>query len=107
MALPADLWRYRLRHKRSGRWQRQSRRSRLVVEVLLGHIGHQAGVAGVYNQATYLPECRNALDRWADWKEDERLVVNIANIYAELDGTDQPPNPLEAFQQMAELAASP
>jgi glyoxylase-like metal-dependent hydrolase (beta-lactamase superfamily II) len=42
-----------------------------------------------------------ALDRWADWKEDERLVVNIANIYAELDGT-QPPDPLTAFQQMAE-----
>jgi integrase len=38
-----------------------------LVEVLLGHVGHQAGVAGVYNQATYLPECRNALDRWADY----------------------------------------
>ncbi|HEY2217669.1 MAG TPA: MBL fold metallo-hydrolase [Solirubrobacteraceae bacterium] len=45
-----------------------------------------------------------ALDRWADWREDERLVVNIANIYAELDSSHQPPNPLEAFQQMAELA---
>jgi glyoxylase-like metal-dependent hydrolase (beta-lactamase superfamily II) len=42
-------------------------------------------------------------DRWADWGERERLVVNVANIYAEIDGT-QPPNPLEAFQQMAELA---
>ncbi|HEY2719606.1 MAG TPA: MBL fold metallo-hydrolase [Solirubrobacteraceae bacterium] len=47
-----------------------------------------------------------ALDRWADWKEDERLVVNIANIYSELDGAHEPPNPLEAFQQMAELAGS-
>jgi glyoxylase-like metal-dependent hydrolase (beta-lactamase superfamily II) len=47
-----------------------------------------------------------ALDRWAEWKEDERLVVNIANIYAELDGAHEPPNPLEAFQQMAELADS-
>jgi glyoxylase-like metal-dependent hydrolase (beta-lactamase superfamily II) len=45
-----------------------------------------------------------ALDRWADWKEDERLVVNVANIYAELDG-DEPPAPLAAFQAMAELAA--
>jgi glyoxylase-like metal-dependent hydrolase (beta-lactamase superfamily II) len=45
-----------------------------------------------------------ALDRWADWGEPERLVVNIANIYAELDGGGAPPNALEAFQQMAELA---
>ena len=45
-----------------------------------------------------------ALDRWADWGESERLVVNIASIYAELDGTSEPLNPLVAFQQMAELA---
>jgi cyclase len=45
-----------------------------------------------------------ALDRWADWGESERLVVNIANIYAELDGVQEPINPLVAFQQMAELA---
>ncbi|HWG08886.1 MAG TPA: MBL fold metallo-hydrolase [Solirubrobacteraceae bacterium] len=44
-----------------------------------------------------------ALDRWADWKEDERLVVNLANIFAELDGV-QPLDPLAAFQQMAELS---
>ena len=47
---------------------------------------------------------RLSLDRWADWKERERLVVNIANIYAELSGAE-PPDPLEAFQQMAELRA--
>jgi cyclase len=46
-----------------------------------------------------------ALDAWADWGERERLVVNIASIYAELSGTPEPVNPLEAFQQMAELAA--
>jgi glyoxylase-like metal-dependent hydrolase (beta-lactamase superfamily II) len=45
-----------------------------------------------------------ALDRWADWGETERLVVNIANIYAELEGDQQPINPLVAFEQMAELA---
>jgi cyclase len=45
-----------------------------------------------------------ALDRWAEWGERERLVVNVASIYSELSGT-QPPNPLEAFQQMAELAS--
>jgi len=47
-----------------------------------------------------------ALERWADWGERERLVVNIATIYAELSG-GEPVNPLEAFQQMAELAADP
>jgi glyoxylase-like metal-dependent hydrolase (beta-lactamase superfamily II) len=45
-----------------------------------------------------------SLDRWADWGEPERLVVNIANIYGELAGDLQPLNPLAAFQQMAELA---
>jgi glyoxylase-like metal-dependent hydrolase (beta-lactamase superfamily II) len=44
------------------------------------------------------------LDRWADWGEAERLVVNIANIYGELEGDQQPINPLVAFEQMAELA---
>jgi len=45
-------------------------------------------------------------DRWAEWGERERLVVNVANIYAELDGEQQPLDPLAAFQQMAELARS-
>jgi glyoxylase-like metal-dependent hydrolase (beta-lactamase superfamily II) len=45
-----------------------------------------------------------ALDRWADWGDAERLVVNIANIYGELEGDHQPINPLVAFEQMAELA---
>jgi cyclase len=46
------------------------------------------------------------MDRWADWRESERLVVNVANIYGELDGADEPLNALAAFQQMAELAAT-
>jgi glyoxylase-like metal-dependent hydrolase (beta-lactamase superfamily II) len=45
-----------------------------------------------------------SLDRWAEWGERERLVVNVANIYAEIDAALEPPNALEAFQQMAELA---
>jgi cyclase len=47
-----------------------------------------------------------SLDRWAQWGEAERLVVNIANIYAELSGDEEPPNALAAFQQMTELARS-
>jgi len=45
---------------------------------------------------------RIAMDRWAEWGEAERLVVNIATIFGELSG-EGPPNALEAFGQMAEL----
>ncbi|MGI8507305.1 MAG: MBL fold metallo-hydrolase [Solirubrobacteraceae bacterium] len=45
-----------------------------------------------------------SLDRWAQWGEHERLAVNVATIYRELDGVQEPANPLEAFQLMAELA---
>lgn len=38
-----------------------------VVEALLNHIsGHRAGVAGIYNRATYAAEKRDALASWAD-----------------------------------------
>jgi hypothetical protein len=37
-----------------------------IVESVVNHIsGAKAGVAGVYNRATYLPEKREALARWA------------------------------------------
>ncbi len=45
-----------------------------------------------------------SLDRWAQWGERERLAVNLATIYRELDGVQEPPGALAAFQQMAELA---
>ena len=36
-----------------------------IVEAILGHVGHQAGVAGRYNKSTYLAEKASALARWA------------------------------------------
>ena len=38
-----------------------------IIEAILNHIsGHKAGVAGIYNKATYLPEKTAALKQWAD-----------------------------------------
>lgn len=38
-----------------------------VVEALANHIsGYKAGVAGIYNRATYLPEKRAAMSMWAE-----------------------------------------
>lgn len=42
-----------------------------------------------------------ALHRWADWGEGERLVVNVANVYSEIDGTER--SVVELFGAMAEL----
>jgi hypothetical protein len=38
-----------------------------VIEAVLNHVsGHKAGVAGIYNRASYATEKRQALDRWAE-----------------------------------------
>jgi integrase len=37
-----------------------------IIEAILNHVsGHKAGVAGIYNRASYEPEKRAALERWA------------------------------------------
>jgi hypothetical protein len=38
-----------------------------IIEATLNHVsGHRAGVAGIYNRATYQNEIRAALTLWAD-----------------------------------------
>jgi hypothetical protein len=38
-----------------------------VIEAVLNHSsGHKAGVAGIYNRATYEPQKRIALQKWSD-----------------------------------------
>jgi integrase len=38
-----------------------------IIEAVINHVsGHKAGVAGRYNRATYEPQKRQALDRWAE-----------------------------------------
>ncbi len=61
-------------------------------------IRHQQGMSAMQAARSL------ALDRWADWGEAERLVVNIANIYGELNEEHEAISPLLAFQQMAELS---
>jgi integrase len=59
-----------------------------VVEAILNHVsGHKAGVAGVYNRATYAAEKRKALDLWA---------VHIAEV-----ATGQPSKVTPLFQRIA------
>lgn len=53
-----------------------------VIEAVLNHVsGHKAGVAGIYNRATYEPEKRQALDLWAEqllaWAENRESKVTI------------------------------
>ena len=41
-----------------------------VIEAVINHIsGHRAGVAGVYNRATYVEEKQRALKQWGEFVE--------------------------------------
>lgn len=57
-----------------------------VVEAAVNHVsGHKAGVAGIYNRATYATEKRLALQRWADRIDEitsghERKVLPLSSF---------------------------
>jgi integrase len=55
-----------------------------IVERCLAHVGHQGGIAGVYNRAEYFDDKHVALTKWADWllavmagKSTEATVVSM------------------------------
>jgi integrase len=61
-----------------------------VIEAIVNHVsGHKAGVAGVYNRATYAIEKRDALRRWAN------------HLEAVVDGQEFGAVPLSARTAMA------
>ena len=56
-----------------------------IVEACLGHVGHQRGVAGIYNRSSYDAEKARALATWADYllaavEGRERKVIPITAI---------------------------
>ena len=53
---------------------------------------------------TAIDAARDMMGQYKHWSESERLVVNIAAVYRELD-PDRPPSFVDLFAQMAELSA--
>jgi glyoxylase-like metal-dependent hydrolase (beta-lactamase superfamily II) len=44
------------------------------------------------------------LGAYADWRDSERIAVNVDTVYRELRGSGEPASPVELFGRMAELA---
>jgi integrase len=58
-------------------WLAESGTAPHIIEALLNHVGgHKAGVAGIYNRASYEPMKRIALEKWA--AHIETLVTGVA-----------------------------
>jgi integrase len=54
-----------------------------IIEAVLNHVsGHKAGIAGIYNRATYDKEKREALNRWAEYLLG--IVENRAAVVVEM-----------------------
>ena len=61
------------------------------------HVRFDAGLSAI-------DAARDMMAEYRDWGDGERLVVNVAAVYRELD-PDRPPSFIDLFAQMAELAA--
>jgi integrase len=73
-----------------------------VIEAVLNHVsGHKAGVAGVYNRATYATEKVVALVKWADHLRSVVLRVPIHDLqrrnHDSASPLDTPPSPPPAL----------
>jgi integrase len=61
-----------------------------VIEAVLNHqSGTKAGVAGVYNRATYAGEVRDALERWAGWVTELVSVAKPSQAHGLSHGLSQ------------------
>jgi integrase len=49
-----------------------------IVEAQMSH--KEPGVAGIYNKALYLPECRRIMMAWADYLDGLRTGANVVPI---------------------------
>ncbi len=66
-----------------------------VVEAVLGHVGHQHGIAGTYNRATYAVEKRRALEKWTSYIETlvygkQPAVIVVDKAAGQDDGLQHP-----------------
>lgn len=56
-----------------------------IIEAILNHVsGHKAGVAGIYNRASYEPQKRIALQKWASYVEalvSGKLASKVVNLH--------------------------
>jgi integrase len=61
-----DHWTHHDLRRTMATWLAESGTSPHIVEALLNHVGgHKAGIAGIYNRASYEPQKRLALEKWA------------------------------------------
>ena len=78
-----------------------------TVRELRGYLQYVAGEARCcYDAGLDREEAARAiaLDDYAYWGDAERIAVNVAALYREFGDDAAPPNPLELFTLMAQLA---
>lgn len=60
-------WTHHDLRRSTATWMAESGTAPHIIEAVLNHVGgHKSGVAGIYNRASYEPQKRIALEKWAD-----------------------------------------